>query len=156
MPRGVFKRKSLEARFEEKYIPEPNSGCWLWTGAYDRGGYSTLSHLNKPVIGHRVSYELFKGKIPAGQNVCHSCDNRACVNPDHLFLGTQRENVEDMLQKGRQRRGSTHGMAKLTEADVAEIRATKGVTQYALAAQYGVTRSAIADLLKGRSWAHLP
>lgn len=155
MPKGVFERKSLEVRFWEKVSPEPNSGCWLWLGAFDTGGYGHIGINRKMRIAHRVSYEMYKDKIPEGQNVCHSCDNRACVNPDHLFLGTHQENMADRNIKGRQSKGSTHGPAKLTEAKVVEIRSAKGVSQRALAAQYGVSRSAVVDILKGKNWAHL-
>lgn len=155
MPKGVFERKSLEVRFWEKVSPEPNSGCWLWDGAHDSGGYGNIGHLGKIRIAHRVSYEMFKGAIPGGHNVCHACDNRACVNPDHLFLGTHQENMADRNAKGRQSRGSTHGPAKLTERDVLAIRQLSGRSQREMASDFGVSRRTIQSVLRGDKWAHV-
>lgn len=112
MPRGQWARPSLAERFSERFIPEPNSGCWLWDGALNHHGYGQLSQTcGRPVKAHRVSYELSCGPIPQGMHVCHHCDVRSCVNPDHLFLGTQADNMLDMKKKGRAFRpgaGRTH------------------------------------------------
>lgn len=155
MPKGVFERKSIEVRFMEKVSPEPNSGCWLWDGAHHKDGYGSIGYKGKIRIAHRVAYQIYRGEIPAGINVCHRCDNRACVNPDHLFLGTHQQNMSDRNAKTRQSRGATHGPAKLTEDDVKSIRVTPGLSQRALAARFGVSRRLVRSILAGEKWAHL-
>lgn len=83
---------------------DPNGGCWLWTGAMQRG-YGTMCLVKRFFGAHRVSYELHKGPVPQGLHVLHKCDVRACVNPDHLFVGSRSDNMQDMMAKGRQRTG---------------------------------------------------
>lgn len=99
--------KGAVARFEAKYIPEPNSGCWLWLGPVKIGrrqGYGQFTLEGKTVGAHRAAWRLFRGTIPDGLFVCHKCDVRTCVNPDHLFLGTHVDNMVDMESKGRGKR----------------------------------------------------
>jgi len=125
----------LEARFSSKI--EFGENCWRWLGGYSRSGYGKLEVAGKTVRAHRLSYELFVGEIPDKQMVCHSCDNPACVRPDHLFIGTGQDNTNDKVRKGRQAkgdqhyarkrpellpRGDSHGMTKLSDAQVIEIR----------------------------------
>ena len=98
---------SLLERFEEKYIPEPNSGCWIWLGAIstNNDGYGSIrgegGNSAKTQNAHRVSYQLYRGYIPADMDICHHCDSPWCVNPDHLFVGTRIDNMQDASQKGR-------------------------------------------------------
>jgi hypothetical protein len=100
-------------RFLAKYVPEPNSGCWLWTAHCDRQGYGTLTAMPEesakgkrwPFMAHRISFEQFRGPIPEGMCVLHKCDVPSCVNPDHLFLGSNADNMADKVAKGRQARG---------------------------------------------------
>jgi hypothetical protein len=140
-------------------------GCWLWTEKLDRYGYGRLWFRGRTTTAHKTAWILTNGEIPEGLCVCHTCDVRACCNPSHLWLGTQSENTLDRHRKGRTSRharpvfhGEEHGMAKLTEAQVREIRAryVKGVvTARFLAAEYGVTHNQILFIVRRTSWKHL-
>lgn len=108
--RGPKTKPVLEA-FEDKFIPEPNSGCWLWLGPVfkNRGGYGCFSHETEVMKrAHRVSWKLYIGDISEETHVLHSCDNVVCVNPDHLFLGDQALNMADKSFKGRQGHAQSH------------------------------------------------
>lgn len=126
---------------------EKSTGCWLWTGAQQYYGYGELSvGKNRHVRAHRYSYQLAYGPIPKGLVVCHRCDNPPCVRPDHLFLGTHRQNVLDKLGKRRHTWGDGHPNTRLSEAQVAEIRrryAEGGISQGQLGRDYGVHGSTI-------------
>lgn len=94
-------------KFESKFIPEPNSGCWLWTGPFNAQGYGrfTVRRNDKHYSSQsapRIAWRLYRGEIPIGKWVLHRCDTPECVNPDHLFIGTRQDNIDDMMNKGRQ------------------------------------------------------
>jgi hypothetical protein len=159
-------RRTLSERFMEKVEPEPNSGCWLWIGGRHAGGYGMIAVQTglivppeygwEMVTAHRVAYELFVG--PAGPLfVCHRCDTPPCVNPGHLFLGTNEVNVRDMFDKGRQRVGARHSQARLRDEQVREIRRLcgNGLSQPIIARQFGVAQQTISDIVTRRNWAHL-
>lgn len=135
------------------------TGCWLWTGATASHGYGELHYGDgKRPKAHRVSYELFRGEIPKGMFVCHTCDVRRCVNPAHLFLGTQADNMADMVAKGRQSRGAAHGKSKLNEEKILEIRslwASGLMSGIALSRMYGVSKGAISFIVNRKSWRHV-
>lgn len=165
---------SLAERFWMKVnklgpVIRPELGpCWLWAGGgFDRNGYGryTLKNYNNQrserIFAHRLSWILIRGPIPGTLRVLHHCDNPPCVRPDHLFLGTLKDNVQDCMAKGRYvsmvGKGSTHIMAKLTEAQVLEIRklAEEGWLQREIGARYGVKQSLISRIVNRRIWPHI-
>ena len=157
-------RVPLEERFWDKVYPDPNTGCWLWGGAgkppYGYGLLLRGGRGSKHDLASRVAYELLIGPIPAGLFVLHKCDVPACVNPEHLYAGTQYENVRDREVRGRSAdvRGEANPAAKLREGDVLAIRAARprGVLFQVLAARYGVSDMAIRMAAKRQTWRHLP
>lgn len=148
--------KEAREKVERYSIPEPNSGCWLWFGSQRGKGYGGVNINGKTENAHRVSYRAFRGPLN-GLHVCHRCDNPLCVNPDHLFLGTNRDNSLDRERKGRMphHRGENGSAAKLTEADVLFIRQSKEPLQ-ALARKFGVAWITVKSAKTGVTWAHLP
>lgn len=152
-----WKKNTPRDRLLAKARVNASTGCWEWTAAKYSTGYGSIRIDGKQRGAHRASYELFCGPIPDGLHVCHNCDNKACVNPEHLFLGTNADNMADKVAKGRQQklRGTESGRAKLAEADVIAIRAAKGVTQRTLAAQYLVSQRLICAIRSGKLWKHI-
>jgi len=129
--------------------------CWVWTGV-KQWGYGIISDAGKPWKAHRWSYRYHRGDLPDNLVVCHKCDNRECVNPGHLFLGTHQDNFDDMKSKDRSARGERHRNAKLTDEDVKFIRNYRGdMTRYDLADKFGVKYGAITAVLNRTTWKHL-
>ena len=147
---------SIVQRFEAKYMPEPMSGCWLWTGSVVGSGYGSFSRGRRGegnATAHRVSYELRHGPIPQGLYVLHKCDVKTCVNPDHLYLGTAQNNSSDMVARGRciAPVGERNGNTKLTGNDVRRIRLdARPETQ--IAVDYGLSRSAVGKIKRRERW----
>ena len=136
------------------------ASCWEWKGAKNKDGYGQIQVNGKLIGAHRAAYELYRKPVPAGMSVLHACDNRACANPSHLFLGTHADNMADKLNKGRHvaPKGEAHGCAKLTEADVIAIKkrlAGGRESQEAIAVDYGVSRAAVSKIRTGRKWRHI-
>lgn len=130
--------------------------CWQWIGYKLKTGYGKFTW----GLAHRYSWSVHRGEIPDGISVLHQCDNPSCVNPDHLFLGTQLGNMMDMQEKGRSARGEKQGSSKLTEAEVLEIRQRYRRYSHkhgsgALAKQYGVSLTEIWRIVHGERWGHL-
>jgi hypothetical protein len=134
-----------------------SDGCLVWQRGRTRTGYGRLTADKKRISAHRLAWELAHGPIPDGMCVCHRCDNPACVDADHLFLGTIADNVADMIAKGRAvyPPGERNGRAKLTELDVLAIRASS-LPQRALADHYGVGKACIHKIKHGRIWRRGP
>lgn len=149
-------------RFERQIFHEPNSGCWLWGGAL-MNGYGAMRagdpRLRRTYRTHVLSYEHFHGPVPPEMQVCHRCDVRACVNPDHLFTGTAWDNVHDMIRKGRARyaHGAAHYQTGLCADDIREIRRlfAVGLSTQEVGVRFGISRQAAADIKFGRTWKHV-
>jgi len=144
-------------RFWDKV--DRSGDCWVWMASKRGHGYGGfLTPERKPTTAHRFSWFLHNGPIPSGMCVLHKCDNRLCVKPDHLFLGTQLDNIRDRDEKGRQKtlRGSVNINAKLNEDQVKIIKRNRGfISQRCLAKAFGVTRGTITHIHTGRNWGHI-
>jgi hypothetical protein len=153
---------SLQDRFDAKYIPEPMSGCWLWVGASagTKGnptyGLIKRAGTRKWDWAHRVSCTLHKGGIPEGMSVLHRCDMPCCVNPDHLFFGTQLDNIADCVKKGRNRAASGEGGSNttLTQAQAIDAKYSSD-SERACARRLGVSRGCVTKIRRGNNWKHI-
>jgi hypothetical protein len=143
----------LAPRFAEKVRPH-KSGCHTWIGTIKSNGYGVINVNGRITNAYRVAWELAKGPIPDGMWVLHTCDNRRCVNPDHLWLGTQQDNIGDMVGKLRHNHGARNARSKLTAKQVRLIRLMSG-TQAEIAACFGVSDATICRVLSGRFWKHV-
>jgi hypothetical protein len=148
--------QGLKQRFDIKWKLNEITGCWEWTAYRDKDGYGNIQVNKSPRQAHRISYILYVGGIPPNTLVCHSCDNPGCVNPDHLFLGTPKLNMEDKYNKNRQIhvRGEEVGNSKLSTEDVKHIRSSSFGNQQ-LAKYYGVTHSLISAIRLNKCWKHV-
>lgn len=142
----------MEERFRKRYVVNPSGGCWDWTGKLNPYGYALFAEAGEWLIASRVSMALAGKPIPKGRLACHHCDNRKCVNPDHIFSGTPADNSRDMAEKGRGTIGEKNRHAKLSLAQVNEIRADRKTTARDLAARYGVCSKTIRNYWTGRTW----
>ena len=147
-------RTPISSRFWDKIDKCCPNDCWEWTMGSTPKGYGQIRDSGRTLLAHRVSWALAHGPIPAGLCVLHHCDNPPCVNPTHLFLGTRTDNARDCGRKGRRPKGSAHGRAKLTEADVRMIRTSDEKTSV-LAKRLGVDRTTVGYARRGRTWQHV-
>lgn len=153
-------RAFIVPRLEDQIAAEPNSGCFLWTGTVNEQGYGHARHNGRYVAAHRLAWILANGEIPDGMCVCHRCDTPSCCNPKHLFLGTKKDNAQDMIKKGRRApsHGEHNGRAKLTDADVAFIREARAKdpkrwTQVRLAKKFNVSHALVHNVQYRKAWA---
>lgn len=165
--RGLKRRRSLASRFWAQVSPEPTSGCWLWAGSlacdgYGKisvGGSSSRSHRNVPAT--HIALLIVGRPVSRGMFACHKCDNRACVNPDHLFVGSCRDNVRDALLKGRRLAvgnvGAANPKSKLSAGDIPEIRRliAERVSAAKIGARFGVHAQSIHQIAWGITWRHV-
>lgn len=135
---------SVDCKIRGQSVPGAN-GCWIWNGPFAGHGYGVTPIGKKSTTAHALSYSHYRGSIPKGSQVCHKCDVKLCVNPDHLFLGTAADNMRDCAIKGRNTR-------KLTEEQVREIRSTTGVSNAELGRRYGVTDVMIGKIIRNEWW----
>jgi hypothetical protein len=161
--------ETIKSEFWTRVSKEPS--CWRWIGNIISGGYGRMKIDGKHYYAHRTSYEMHIGTIARGLVVCHTCDNRWCVNPAHLWLGTHADNQSDCYRKGRRakgknngrntkpestRRGTSHGRSKLTEADVRKIRKLAGtMSQQKIGDLIGTPQTNVSLILRRKAWAHV-
>jgi len=141
-----------QQRIERLSTPVPEIGCWVWLGCTSNAGYGLCgSEKGKTASAHRASYEAYKGKIPDGMVVAHACDNRLCVNPDHLWLATHAENSADMVAKKRSASGEKCGGSKLNEEQIKFIRES-GLSHRELGTMFNVSHANIGYMKRGATW----
>lgn len=154
---GAYKQVADEV---EKRIYDKLSkgvGCWIWKGKFFNSGRAKITFGKRNHLVSRLIYVLKYNKLIHGLKVCHSCDNPACVNPLHMFIGTNQDNSSDMVAKGRQAKGEANGGCKLTEAQVLSLRKefSSGATRASLARKYKISWTQAAYICNGKSWKHL-
>lgn len=152
--------KTFEQRFWAKVDKTPGHGpdgdCWVWTAYTSRLGYGRIRFQKTIITAHRISYWIQNPtwKLSSSLSVCHACDTPACVNPKHLWLGTQADNMKDCKGKGRKERGERHASARLTENQIIAIRQDSRI-QKQIASDYGMGRTIISNIKSKNKWAHV-
>jgi hypothetical protein len=156
--RGDYQRQNLKERLVKKHGKPTETGCIEWQGHRNASGYGVVRVNRATKLAHRVSYEVFVKEIPKGLQVLHKCDNPACVNTEHLFLGTHQDNMADKKKKGRDAIGEAVGCSKLTPDDVRKIRKMNSTEEYSLnqiGRVFGVSHKTIQKVVNGITWKHV-
>lgn len=157
-------KEELLTKLIDKTYPEPNTGCWLWSGMLNVSGYGIMKASSLPqfktALTHRISYFLHKGDFNYNLHVLHTCDNPSCVNPYHLFLGTHQDNMDDRKRKNRTNRiapkGSQCGRSKVNENIVHKIRALyPTLTQYEIAEAFNLNQATVSYIISRKTWKHI-
>lgn len=154
------KVQRIRSRFEDKVIK--SEGCWGWKGHLDKNGYPLLKSGTggkefKETRGGRISWLIYRGEIPKGKYLLHTCDNPTCTNPEHMFLGTPKENSQDMVAKGRGNKGSKHGNSKLDEEKIKEIRKMydDGYKVTVIMGKFGICGAHVRAVGNREVWKHV-
>ena len=156
MPKGVYPRKKRPVldRLFDMAIPEPNSGCWLFTGSTNNKGYGQIRCSGKTHLAHRISFEALNGSA-GGKHILHQCDTPLCVNPEHLWVGTQKDNIIDMWKKKRSPTfGESHPFSRLTDTAVREIKSSSEKGRD-LAKRFNASEATISMIRRGHTWKHI-
>ncbi len=159
MSNTITNDSTIQQRFWSKVDKLGPDECWNWLASKRTAGYGHFRLGKTMKSAHRISWLFVHGPIPEGMFILHICDNPSCVNPDHLFLGTHQDNADDKVNKGRHVpcKGSRNGYSKLTEEDIPHIRKLhdNGISQTAIAEEYGVIQATISKIVLGNSWTHV-
>jgi hypothetical protein len=145
---------SIEERLELLSERITESGCQIWKYSLNKQGYGKIQINSKTHRAHRLAYETYIGEIPEGFSVCHTCDVRSCINPDHLFIGTTKDNAMDMVNKDRQAKGKKVASSKLSEEDIIKIRSDER-SQRKIAVDYNVSQLTISNVKTNKWWKHV-
>lgn len=156
----IRESKTTEVRFMEKLgVKDPSTGCVEWESSRNERGYGSFWTGGRSVKAHRFAWELHNGPVPEGMLVCHTCDNPTCCNVEHLFLGTNADNSDDKVAKGRQAavRGERQGNAKLSEKNIETIRIllVDGLSQRKIAVMFGIDQTTVSKINRGKNWRHV-
>lgn len=148
-------RIPIAEKIDRNSVRVPETGCWLWVGSLTTYGYGRMTFGAKTeFLAHRLSYEQKYGKIPEGKFALHQCDIKCCVNPDHIFIGTQQDNMTDKVKKKRQAKGESHGMSKLTKDQAVEAKFSDEKPSV-LAKKFKCSAVMIRQIRSGHYWRHL-
>lgn len=157
--RPFTRKATIEEQFEARWEPVPEAGCWIWTGAYNNYGYGVLWWNYRPILAHRYSWQIHKGPIPENRILCHTCNTRCCINPDHLYAGTPKTNYDDSVRAGTatgypKQQGEQVGGSKLKEVDIRIIRRSSDTNEN-LARRFGISPSHMSRVRRGLYWNHI-